>query len=297
MSATIISGNFIANKLREELKQRVRTLTETWMQPGLAVILAGDNPASRVYVRNKAKTCEELGIHSEIFNFSGDTPQKTILQQIQDLNANPEIHGILVQLPLPDHIQINEIVAAIATEKDVDGFHPCNVGALATGHALFRPCTPFGIIKMLAEYDIPLQGQHAVVVGRSNIVGKPMALMLLEKGATVTICTSQTRELASHTRSADIIIMATGKPGLLTSGMIKAGATVIDVGINRLANGQLCGDVEFSGAKEKAGYITPVPGGVGPMTITMLMNNTIEAAERAKAKAQVEARDGSVQQF
>lgn len=297
MSATIISGNFIANKLREELKQRVRTLTETWMQPGLAVILAGDNPASRVYVRNKAKTCEELGIHSEIFNFSGDTPQKTILQQIQDLNANPEIHGILVQLPLPDHIQINEIVAAIATEKDVDGFHPCNVGALATGHALFRPCTPFGIIKMLAEYDIPLQGQHAVVVGRSNIVGKPMALMLLEKGATVTICTSQTRELASHTRSADIIIMATGKPGLLTSGMIKAGATVIDVGINRLANGQLCGDVEFSGTKEKAGYITPVPGGVGPMTITMLMNNTIEAAERAKAKAQVEARDGSVQQF
>lgn len=295
MSATIISGNFIASKLREELKQRAQTLTEAWMQPGLAVILAGDNPASRVYVRNKAKTCVELGIHSRIFNFSVDTPQKAILQQIQDLNADPEIHGILVQLPLPDHIQINEVIAAITIEKDVDGFHPCNVGALTTGHALFRPCTPFGIIKMLTEYDIPLQGQHAVVVGRSNIVGKPMALMLLEKSATVTICTSQTRELASHTRSADIIVMATGKPGLLTSDMIRAGATVIDVGINRLADGRLCGDVEFSGVKEKAGYITPVPGGVGPMTITMLMHNTIEAAERAQAKAQAEARYNSVQ--
>ncbi|SCW99667.1 methenyltetrahydrofolate cyclohydrolase /5,10-methylenetetrahydrofolate dehydrogenase (NADP+) [Nitrosomonas eutropha] len=295
MSATIISGNFIASKLREELKQRVRILSETWMQPGLAVILAGDNPASSVYVRNKARTCGELGIHSKVFNFSADTPQKIILRQIQDLNANPEIHGILVQLPLPSHIQMNEVIAAIAIEKDVDGFHPCNVGALATGHALFRPCTPFGVMKMLAEYGIPLQGQHAVVVGRSNIVGKPMALMLLEQGATVTICTSQTRELASHTRSADIIVMATGKANLLTSDMIRTGATVIDVGINRLADGQLCGDVEFSGVKEKAGYITPVPGGVGPMTITMLMNNTIEAAEHAKAKAQIEARCGSMQ--
>ncbi|SFU48852.1 methenyltetrahydrofolate cyclohydrolase /5,10-methylenetetrahydrofolate dehydrogenase (NADP+) [Nitrosomonas eutropha] len=295
MSATIISGNFIASKLREELKQRVQILLETWMQPGLAVILAGDNPASSVYVRNKARTCEELGIHSEIFNFSADTPQKTILRQIRDLNVNPEIHGILVQLPLPGHIQMNEVIAAIAIEKDVDGFHPCNVGALATGHALFRPCTPFGVMKMLAEYDIPLQGQHVVVVGRSNIVGKPMALMLLEQGATVTICTSQTRELANHTRSADIIVMATGKANLLTSDMIRTGATVIDVGINRLVNGRLCGDVEFSGVKEKAGYITPVPGGVGPMTITMLMNNTIEAAERAKVKAQTEARCGSVQ--
>ena len=295
MSATIISGNFIASKLREELKQRVQILLETWMQPGLAVILAGDNPASSVYVRNKARTCEELGIHSEIFNFSADAPQKTILRQIRDLNANPEIHGILVQLPLPGHIQMNEVIAAIAIEKDVDGFHPCNVGALATGHALFRPCTPFGVMKMLAEYDIPLQGQHAVVVGRSNIVGKPMALMLLEQGATITICTSQTRELANHTRSADIIVMATGKANLLTSDMIRTGATVIDVGINRLVNGRLCGDVEFSGVKEKAGYITPVPGGVGPMTITMLMNNTIEAAERAKVKAQTEARCGSVQ--
>lgn len=282
MSATIISGSLIASKFREELKQRIKILSETWMQPGLAVILAGDNPASCVYVRNKAKTCEELGIRSEIFNFPGNISQKALLQQIQDLNTNPEIHGILVQLPLPDHIRIDEVIAAIAIEKDVDGFHPCNVGALATGHALFRPCTPFGIMKMLAEYDIPLQGQHAVIVGRSNIVGKPMALMLLEKGTTVTVCTSRTRDLASHTRSADIVVMAAGKANLLTSDMIRTGATVIDVGINRLADGRLCGDVEFSGVKEKAGYITPVPGGVGPMTIVMLMNNTIEAAERAK---------------
>lgn len=283
MSATIISGTLLANKLREELKQRARILSEKWMQPGLAVILVGDNPASSVYVRNKAKTCGELGIHSEVFNFPGNTSQETILRQIRDLNTNPKIHGILVQLPLPEHIQINEVIAAIAIEKDVDGFHPCNVGALVTGQALFRPCTPFGVMKMLTEYAIPLTGQHVVVVGRSNIVGKPMALMLLEQGATVTICTSRTRELASHTRNADVIVMATGKANLLTSDMIKTGATIIDVGINRLPDGRLCGDVEFSSVKEKAGYITPVPGGVGPMTITMLMHNTIEAAERAKA--------------
>lgn len=295
MSATIISGNLIASKFRKELGQRVRILSETWMQPGLAVILAGNNPASCVYVRNKAKTCDELGIRSEIFNFPDDISQKALLQQIQDLNANPKIHGILVQLPLPGHIQIDEIIAAIAVEKDVDGFHPCNVGALVTGHALFRPCTPFGVMKMLSEYDIPLQGQQAVVVGRSNIVGKPMALMLLEKGATVTVCTSQTRDLASHTCNADIIVMATGKPNLLTADMIKADATVIDVGINRLPDGRLCGDVEFPGVSEKAGYITPVPGGVGPMTIVMLMNNTIEAAERAKAATQAVTRRGSVQ--
>lgn len=295
MSATIISGSLIASKFREELKQRVKILSETWMQPGLAVILAGDNPASCVYVRNKAKTCEELGIRSEVFNLPGDISQKALLQQIQDLNTNPEIHGILVQLPLPDHIRIDEIIAAIAIEKDVDGFHPCNVGALVTGHALFHPCTPFGVMKMLAEHDIPLQGQHAIIVGRSNIVGKPMALMLLEKGATVTVCTSRTRDLASHTRNADIIVMAAGKANLLTSDMIRAGATVIDVGINRLPDGRLCGDVEFSGVKEKAGYITPVPGGVGPMTIVMLMNNTIEAAERAKAVALAGGWHSSVQ--
>ena len=295
MSATIISGSTIASKFREELKQRVKTLTEAWMQPGLAVILVGNNPASCVYVRNKAKTCDELGIRSEVFNFPEEISQEALLLQIRDLNTNPEIHGILVQLPLPAHIHIDEIIAAIAIEKDVDGFHPCNVGALATGHALFHPCTPLGVMKMLAEFNIPLQGQHAVVVGRSNIVGKPMALMLLEKGATVTVCTSHTRDLASYTCSADIVIMATGKANLLTSDMVKAGATIVDVGINRLPDGRLCGDVEFSGVKEKAGYVTPVPGGVGPMTIVMLMNNTIEAAERAKIAAHAVAQQSSMQ--
>ncbi len=295
MSANIISGNLVASRLREELRLRADALSETWMQPGLAVILVGDDPASSVYVRNKAKTCGELGIRSEVFNFPGETSQETVLRQIQALNVNPEIHGILVQLPLPDHIQIHEVIAAIAIEKDVDGFHPCNVGVLATGHALFRPCTPFGVMKILAEYDIPIQGQHAVVVGRSNIVGKPMALMLLEKGATVTICTSKTLDLACHTRGADIVVMATGKANLLTGEMVKAGATVIDVGINRMADGRLCGDVDFSSVKEKAGHITPVPGGVGPMTIMMLMNNTIEAAERAKTGVQFVARHGPMQ--
>ncbi|MGG7055326.1 bifunctional methylenetetrahydrofolate dehydrogenase/methenyltetrahydrofolate cyclohydrolase FolD [Nitrosomonas sp. ANs5] len=295
MSANIIDGNLVARKLRAELKLRADLLAETWLQPGLAVILVGNDPASSVYVRNKAKTCGELGIRSEVFNFPSDISQDMLLRQILDLNANPEIHGILVQLPLPGHIQLDEVIAAIAIEKDVDGFHPCNVGALVTGHALFRPCTPFGVMKMMAEYAIPVQGQHAVVVGRSNIVGKPMALMLLEKGATVTICTSKTRDLAHHTRHADIVIMATGKANLLTAEMVGEGATVIDVGINRMADGKLCGDVAFTAVKEKAGYITPVPGGVGPMTIMMLMNNTIEAAERAKTGMQSIARRGPVQ--
>ena len=295
MSANIINGNLVAGKLRAELKLRADVLSETWMQPGLAVILVGNDPASSVYVRNKARTCGELGIRSEVFNFPDEISQEMLLRQIHALNTNPEIHGILVQLPLPDHIRMNEVIAALAIEKDVDGFHPCNVGVLATGHALFRPCTPFGVMKMLAEYSIPIQGQHAVVVGRSNIVGKPMALMLLEKGATVTICTSKTQDLAHHTSNADIVVMATGKANLLTGDMVKLGATVFDVGINRMADGRLCGDVEFSSVMKKASHITPVPGGVGPMTIMMLMNNTIEAAERAKTSVQSIARRGSVQ--
>ena len=295
MSAIIISGSLVASNFREELKRRIKALSSTWIQPGLAVILMGNDPASSVYVRNKAKVCGELGIRSEIFNFSDETPQETILRKIRDLNADPEIHGILVQLPLSRHIRIHEVVAAIAIEKDVDGFHPCNVGALVTGQALFRPCTPFGVIKMLSEYDIPVQGQHSVVVGRSNIVGKPMALMLLEKNATVTICTSQTKGLADHTRNADIVVMATGKPNLLTGDMVRAGATVIDVGISRLADGRLCGDVDFNSVKEKAGHITPVPGGVGPMTIMMLMNNTVEAAERAKMRRKSDTSRSSMQ--
>jgi methylenetetrahydrofolate dehydrogenase (NADP+) / methenyltetrahydrofolate cyclohydrolase len=295
MSANIINGNLVAGKLRAELKLRADMLSETWMQPGLAVILVGNDPASSVYVRNKARTCGELGVRSEVFNFPDEISQEMLLRQIHALNINPEIHGILVQLPLPDHIRMHEVIASIAIEKDVDGFHPCNVGVLATGHALFRPCTPFGVMKMLAEYNIPIQGQHAVVVGRSNIVGKPMALMLLEKGATVTICTSKTHDLAHHTSHADIVVMATGKANLLTGEMVKMGAAVFDVGINRTADGRLCGDVEFSSVMKKASHITPVPGGVGPMTIMMLMNNTIEAAERAKTGMQSIARRGSVQ--
>lgn len=283
MSADIIDGNAIASKIRAELKKRAQSLAAYGIQPGLAVILVGDDPASCIYVRNKAKACKESGIHSEVHNFPRETSQETVLQHIQALNANPEIHGILVQLPLPAHFASQRIIAAIAVEKDVDGFHPCNVGALATGNALFFPCTPYGVMMILKERNVAIEGQHAVVVGRSNIVGKPMSLMLLEKGATVTICTSKTRNLAEYTQTADILVVATGKPRMITADMIKPGATVIDVGINRTSEGGLCGDVDFASVKEKAGHITPVPGGVGPMTITMLMSNTIEAAERAKA--------------
>ncbi|SFI59413.1 bifunctional methylenetetrahydrofolate dehydrogenase/methenyltetrahydrofolate cyclohydrolase FolD [Nitrosomonas sp. Nm34] len=283
MSADIIDGNTIARKIRAELKIRAENLAKEGIQPGLAVILVGDDPASGIYVRNKAKACRESGIRSEVYNFPGKTSQETVLQQIHALNANPEIHGILVQLPLPQHFESHRIIAAIAIEKDVDGFHPCNVGALVTGNALFFPCTPYGVMMMLKEHEVLIEGRHAVVVGRSNIVGKPMSLMLLAKGATVTICSSKTRNLSEHTRNADILVVATGRPRMITAEMVKSGATIIDVGINRVEDGTLCGDVDFMSIKEKAGYITPVPGGVGPMTITMLMSNTIEAAERARA--------------
>lgn len=282
MSADIIHGNAIASKIRADLKIRAQNVAAHGIQPGLAVILVGNDPASCIYVRNKAKACKESGIRSEVYNFPGETLQETVLQCIQALNVNPEIHGILVQLPLPPHFESQRIIAAIAVEKDVDGFHPCNIGALATGNALFFPCTPYGVMMMLKERDVVIEGQHAVVVGRSNIVGKPVSLMLLEKGATVTICTSKTRNLAEHTRNADILVVATGKPRMITADMVKSGATVIDVGINRMSDGSLCGDVDFASVKEKAGRITPVPGGVGPMTITMLMSNTIEAAERVR---------------
>lgn len=282
MSADIIDGNAIATKIRTELRIRAENLAKHGMQPGLAVILVGDDPASAIYVRNKAKACRDSGIHSEVYNFPGETAQETVLQHIHALNTNPEIHGILVQLPLPPHFESHRIISAIAIEKDVDGFHPCNVGALVTGNALFYPCTPYGVMMMLKEQKILIEGQDAVIVGRSNIVGKPMAMMLLEKGATVTICTSKTRKLGKHTQSADILVVATGRPRMITADMVKSGATVIDVGINRMDDGTLCGDVDFTSVKEKAGCITPVPGGVGPMTITMLMSNTIEAAERVR---------------
>lgn len=284
MSATIMDGKTLAREVRAEWKGRAQRLAERGMQPGLAVLIVGNDPASRIYVRNKAKACGETGIYSEIHEFPVNVSQDEVIQRIQELNVDARIHGILVQLPLPPRFETDKVFASIAAEKDVDGFHLSNVGALATGNAVFPPCTPHGVMHLLEKYGIPIEGQHAVVVGRSNIVGKPMALMLLQKGATVTICTSKTRDLAGHTRRADILVVAAGKARIITAEMVKAGATVIDVGINRLPDGRLTGDVDFDSVSEKAGHITPVPGGVGPMTITMLLCNTIEAAERAQVR-------------
>ena len=280
MTAKIIDGKAIAQQVRLEWKTRTAQLRERGVIPGLAVIVVGDNPASSVYVRHKTHACADVGIHSEVHSYASTTPEATILAKIAELNAAPHIHGILVQLPVPKHIDGNKILEAIAPHKDVDGFHQTNVGALVSGHSKFPPCTPAGAMKLLEKCGISIEGKHAVVVGRSNIVGKPMALMLLHKNATVTLCTSKTTDLASHTRDADILVVATGKPHMITGDMIKLGAVVIDVGINRLPNGKLVGDVDFESAKEVAGWITPVPGGVGPMTITMLLVNTIQAAER-----------------
>ncbi|MEM5404318.1 bifunctional methylenetetrahydrofolate dehydrogenase/methenyltetrahydrofolate cyclohydrolase FolD [Paraburkholderia sp. EG287A] len=281
MTATIIDGNALSKKLRAEVATRAAALTARGHQPGLAVVLVGDNPASEVYVRNKVKACEDNGLYSSYDRYPESLSEADLLKRIDELNRDPKINGILVQLPLPKHIDSHKVIEAIAPEKDVDGFHVANAGALMTGQPLFRPCTPYGVMKMFEEYRIPLEGANAVVIGRSNIVGKPMALLLLEKGATVTICHSKTRDLAKHTRDADIVVAAVGKRNVLTADMVKPGATVIDVGMNRDDNGKLCGDVDFAGLKDVAGFITPVPGGVGPMTITMLLVNTIEAAERA----------------
>lgn len=281
MTATIIDGNAIAHKVRNEWKQRADLLKEKGIMPGLAVIIVGDNPASKVYVRNKIKACREVGLHSDVHEFPADMSEAKLLSCIQRLNASHEIHGILVQLPLPDHIDKDKVLEAISVDKDVDGFHLYNIGALVTGNTVFPPCTPYGVQCLLEHMDIPMEGSNAVIVGRSNIVGKPMAMLLLQKNATVSICTSKTRDLKYFTSMADILVVATGRPGLITADMVKPGAAVIDVGINRLADGRLVGDVDFEGVKEVAGYITPVPGGVGPMTITMLVANTIAAAERA----------------
>lgn len=281
MTARIIDGNALSREIREQLRQRATALTQKGRQPGLAVILVGDNPASRVYVRNKTKACDDVGVYSETHEMPADTSEATVLDKIRALNADPRIHGILVQLPLPKQIDEGKVLAAIAVEKDADGFHVQNVGSLVVGQPGQVPCTPAGCMAMLDHVGIDLAGKEAVVVGRSNIVGKPMALLLLQRSATVTICTSKTHDLAAHTRRADVLVVATGKPRLVTGDMIKPGAVVIDVGINRLPDGKLAGDVDFESAKETAGWITPVPGGVGPMTITMLIANTIGAAERA----------------
>ncbi|MGO8756089.1 MAG: bifunctional methylenetetrahydrofolate dehydrogenase/methenyltetrahydrofolate cyclohydrolase FolD [Gallionellaceae bacterium] len=282
MSARIMDGKAIAQEVRAEWKVRADALKARGITPGLAVIIVGEDPASRVYVANKVKACTELGLHSEHVSLPADTSEATLLAKIAALNADPKIHGILVQLPVPRQIDSGKVLRAISPDKDVDGFHPVNVGALVTGNTRFAPCTPYGAMKLLEKCGVSIEGKHAVVVGRSNIVGKPMALMLLQQNATVTICTSRTQDLARFTRDADILVVATGKPKMITGNMIKAGAAVIDVGINRLPDGKLCGDVDFDSAREVAGWITPVPGGVGPMTITMLMANTVLAAERAE---------------
>ena len=284
MSAILIDGVAVSKIIRAEWKLRVDLLKEQGVTPGLAVILVGDNPASQVYVRNKVKACGEMGLHSELHQFPADVAEQTVLTRIAELNANPEIHGILVQLPLPPQIDNTKVLEAISVEKDADGFHLYNLGALVTGGTVFPPCTPYGVMALLDHYRIPIEGCNAVVVGRSNIVGKPMALMLLARSATVSICTSKTRDLKQYTSMADILVVATGKPEMVTGDMIKPGAVVIDVGINRMPDGKLAGDVDFDSAKEKASYITPVPGGVGPMTVTMLLANTVQAAERFSAK-------------
>ncbi len=280
MVAKIIDGKEISQEVREKWRHRADKLKDNGVLPGLAVIIVGDNPASRVYVRNKVKACHEVGLHSESHDMLEDASEEMVLNQIEELNQNDKIHGILVQLPLPEHIDEKKVLEAISPKKDVDGFHYYNLGALLTGNAIFSPCTPYGVICMLEHMNIPLEGKEAVVVGRSNIVGKPMALLLLEKNATVTICTSRTQSLKSHTSRADILVAAIGRPEMITGDMIKKGAAVIDVGINRNDDGRLVGDVEFASAREKAAYITPVPGGVGPMTIALLVANTVLSAEK-----------------
>ena len=285
MAAQIIDGNALAKKLQGEIKTRVAALSNQGLQPGLAVILVGDDPASQVYVRNKVKACENAGIYSRLERLPASTNDAALLAHIAQLNQDPAIHGILVQLPLPAHIDEDKITHAIAVAKDVDGFHPANAGALLTGSAGFKPCTPYGCMKMLESIGYDLRGKNAVVVGRSNIVGKPMALLLLDAHATVTICHSKTQDLAQVLRQADVIVAAVGRPLMITGDMVKPGAVVIDVGMNRYPDGhanagKLCGDVDFESVQAVASYISPVPGGVGPMTITMLLMNTLEAAER-----------------
>ena len=281
MSAKIIDGKNIAQQMREELKRKVQTFATP---PGLAVIIVGENPASKVYVRNKEKASIDAGIRSEVIALPGQVSQEEVLERIHALNRDPAIHGILVQLPLPAHFDARRVLDSISPEKDVDGFHPSNVGALFLGNPGLQPCTPHGVMKMLEYENVSIRGKHAVIVGASNIVGKPMAVMLLSKGATVTICNSKTPDLGHHTRDADILVVAVGRPNLVTGDMVKAGAVVIDVGMNRLEDGKLAGDVDFESARLKASLITPVPGGVGPMTIAMLLENTVEAAERARRK-------------
>lgn len=286
MTAQLIDGNALAAQIRAEVAGRTAALKARGIQPHLAIILVGDNPASQVYVKSKAADSEQTGLKATLERYPASLPESALLERIAALNADAGVHGILVQLPLPAHLNASRVIEAIAPEKDVDGFHIASAGALMTGQPGFRPCTPYGCMKMLQSIGMnDLRGKNAVVIGRSNIVGKPMALMLLAANATVSVCHSGTASLAAFTRQADVIVAAAGQRKVLTAGMVKPGAVVIDVGMNRDENGKLCGDVDFEGVRQVASWITPVPGGVGPMTRAMLLVNTIEAAERASQSA------------
>ncbi|MCH8029304.1 MAG: bifunctional methylenetetrahydrofolate dehydrogenase/methenyltetrahydrofolate cyclohydrolase FolD [Candidatus Dadabacteria bacterium] len=276
----IIDGKKVAKKTREEIARDVAKLKEeTGIVPGLAAVLVGDNPASQIYVRNKRKACAEAGIYSEEHNLSKNASESELLELVKNLNNDDNIHGILIQLPLPEHINETTVLTRVSPLKDVDGFHPHNVGLMVAGNPRFPPCTPNGIIRLLDVYDIPIEGKRAVVVGRSNIVGKPVSMLLLHRHATVTICHSRTKPLKEVTKTADILVAAIGRPRFITADMVTEGVVVIDVGINHLPDGKLTGDVDFEGVSEKASYITPVPGGVGPMTIAMLLWNTLRSAK------------------
>jgi methylenetetrahydrofolate dehydrogenase (NADP+) / methenyltetrahydrofolate cyclohydrolase len=286
MTAQIINGKEIAKSKKQEIFVEVEELKKSGVTPGLAVILVGDNQASQTYVRSKQKTCKELGMHSVLIEYNESVTEEELLSKIGQLNVDDSIHGILVQLPLPGHISEMKVIETISPEKDVDGFHPVNIGRMMIGQEAFLSCTPYGILVLLKESGIELEGKHVVVVGRSNIVGKPVGQLLLNENATVTYCHSRTKGLEKFTQAADIIIAAVGKAGFITKNHVKQGAVVIDVGINRNSEGKLCGDVAFDEVKEVAGYLTPVPGGVGPMTITMLMYNTLKSARDSLSKLQ-----------
>jgi methylenetetrahydrofolate dehydrogenase (NADP+) / methenyltetrahydrofolate cyclohydrolase len=285
MTAHLIDGNALAKSIRAEVAERARSLKAKGVTPGLALILVGEDPASQVYVKHKVTDSQEAGLHSLLERYPADLPEATLLERIRALNGDPAIDGILVQLPLPKHMDAAKVIEAISPAKDVDGFHVASAGALMIGRPGFVPCTPSGCMKMLESIGYDLRGKNAVVIGRSNIVGKPMAMLLLQQNATVTICHSATKDLAAHTRQADVVVAAVGKRNVLTADMVKPGAVVIDVGMNRNDEGKLCGDVDFAGVREVAGWITPVPGGVGPMTRAMLLVNTLEAAERRANRA------------
>jgi methylenetetrahydrofolate dehydrogenase (NADP+)/methenyltetrahydrofolate cyclohydrolase len=283
MTAQLIDGVALSRQLRAEVAQRAAALAARGVRPGLAVVIVGDDPASQIYVRNKVKACNEAGLHSVLERYPATMTESELLARVRALNDDPAIHGILVQLPLPPHLAAHRVIESISPAKDVDGFHVASAGALMVGRPGFRPCTPAGCMRMLESIGCEPRGKQAVIVGRSNIVGKPMAMLLLHASATVTICHSATRDLPHHTKQADILVAAVGHRKVVTADMVKAGAVVIDVGMNRDDAGKLCGDVDFAGVREVAGWITPVPGGVGPMTITMLLVNTVEAAQQALA--------------